>query len=159
MTPWTLLGTLLVEGGAITEQQLTTALRLQDESGQRLGHILIERGWVSETTLAEALATQLGVNGEATVSPLPAKTDRRPDDWKPIGQLLVEKGLVTQADVERALAVQLRTRRRLGAILVSQKLLSMEQLTRVIADQHGLDLTTRSLRSTSVREVPAPDPA
>lgn len=38
------LGDLLIAAGAITEEQLQTALQTQKQSGQRLGDVLIDSG-------------------------------------------------------------------------------------------------------------------
>ncbi len=57
--PWPTLGSLLVRDGLLSEEQLESALVLQQESGQRLGEILIERGDVTRTQLARLLAEQV----------------------------------------------------------------------------------------------------
>jgi hypothetical protein len=56
-----LLGTLLVEHGAVRLDDVLRALNLQIETGKRLGDTLIELGLVSRPALARALATQSGV--------------------------------------------------------------------------------------------------
>ncbi len=55
------LGSILLEGGKITENQLSTAVARQDTSAQPLGDILLGMGAVSEEDLARALAAQLDV--------------------------------------------------------------------------------------------------
>ena len=55
------LGAILLESGAITAERLNEATRLQPQLGRRLGHILVDRGFVSETDLLKALGIQLGV--------------------------------------------------------------------------------------------------
>ncbi len=54
------LGTLLLERGLITPQQLEAALAEQRQTGDLLGQILVERGYVSKQALGEALASQRG---------------------------------------------------------------------------------------------------
>ena len=56
------LGDLLTSVGAISEEQLNTALALQKESKKRLGSILIESGIITEDQLIETLQLQLGVD-------------------------------------------------------------------------------------------------
>jgi hypothetical protein len=56
------LGELLVKAGRITVAQLQTALAHQQRTGQPLGHTLISLGHVTETTMREALCTQLHIN-------------------------------------------------------------------------------------------------
>ena len=54
------LGTLLLRRGLITEEQLQTALAVQRETGAPLGQIVVERGFVRPSIVAQALATQHG---------------------------------------------------------------------------------------------------
>lgn len=56
------LGDLLVSSGAITEEQLATALDNQKVTGKKLGESLIDLGYISEVDIAEALHRQLGVD-------------------------------------------------------------------------------------------------
>lgn len=55
------LGELLRDADAINEEQLETALDIQKETGQKLGYILIEQGFVTESQIMEVLEFQLGV--------------------------------------------------------------------------------------------------
>jgi len=55
------LGDLLVEGGLITPAQLQNALQEQKRTGERLGQILVNLGYITEDTLGEFLGTQLGI--------------------------------------------------------------------------------------------------
>jgi len=54
------LGQLLRERGLLTEEQLHTGLAQHEWSGRPLGEVLIALGFVSESTIAQALATQHG---------------------------------------------------------------------------------------------------
>ena len=54
------LGEILVANMFITEDQLESALKVQDETGRRLGQILVDSGQVSEDDMAWALSNQLG---------------------------------------------------------------------------------------------------
>ena len=56
--PWIPLGTLLVRGGLLTPQQLEDALAVKRQTGQRVGEIVVEKGWVKPSALAHALAEQ-----------------------------------------------------------------------------------------------------
>ena len=53
------LGDLLVEQGAITNDQLMAALAAQKKTGQKLGRTLIQQNFVKEEQLLEILSTQL----------------------------------------------------------------------------------------------------
>ncbi len=55
------LGTLLEEKGLITAQQLETAIKEQQLTGDRLGQVLVNLGFVAEDQLLELLANQLGI--------------------------------------------------------------------------------------------------
>jgi hypothetical protein len=52
------LGTLLVEEGLLRVPQLKQALAAAQESGRRLGEVLVARGLVDERTLARLVAEQ-----------------------------------------------------------------------------------------------------
>ncbi len=55
------LGTLLVEKGLITQEQLDEALEERERTGNILGHILVEFGFVSEEDIVQVLAQHLGM--------------------------------------------------------------------------------------------------
>jgi hypothetical protein len=54
----TALGTLLIERGYIDQEQLDEALRRSAENGERLGEVIVREGWASEEDLAKVLAEQ-----------------------------------------------------------------------------------------------------
>src|ERR671934_1377962 len=56
--PRRLLGLLLIEMGVVTPEQLDEALAIQAESGERVGEILIDRGFTSRLAIHDALAEQ-----------------------------------------------------------------------------------------------------
>ena len=80
------LGTLLHERGLLTEAQLETAIARQRQTGHRLGHVLVDLGFVTAEAVLEALSLQIGVptvrinaftvNTEA-LNALPEKVARR----------------------------------------------------------------------------------
>jgi type IV pilus assembly protein PilB len=53
------LGDILVERGLVTAAQVTEAARLQEQTGKRMGFILVEKKWLSEAALFQVLAEQL----------------------------------------------------------------------------------------------------
>ncbi|MGC4174070.1 GspE/PulE family protein [Demequina sp.] len=55
------LGSILLESGALTEDQLMDAIDEQQNRGQSLGRTLVELGIISETQLVRALASQVGM--------------------------------------------------------------------------------------------------
>lgn len=56
-----LLGNILVENNIITKEQLQDALRVQQSTGDRLGKVLINLGYVTERDLTNMLEAQLGI--------------------------------------------------------------------------------------------------
>ena len=129
-----LMGALLVEHAMITEEQLEQALARQDESGERLGEILVAEFGVSRLQLAGVLAEQWtggekdgGKPALELVEPLtPAEVRIR----RPLGELLVERGLVTAAQLKAVLDLQRKTGTRIGEILVEQGLITLSDLSR-----------------------------
>lgn len=55
------LGSILLETGALTEDQLMDAIDEQQQRGQSLGRTLVEMGLVTEAQLVRALASQVGM--------------------------------------------------------------------------------------------------
>lgn len=53
------VGQLLVRAGKLTESRLDQALKIQQETLQRLGHVLMRRGWIERETLAKNLQLQI----------------------------------------------------------------------------------------------------
>jgi hypothetical protein len=52
------LGSLLREAGFLTEEQLDRALHEGARSGERLGEVVVRRGWATEDDIAKLLAQQ-----------------------------------------------------------------------------------------------------
>ncbi|NLJ87824.1 MAG: Flp pilus assembly complex ATPase component TadA [Epulopiscium sp.] len=55
------LGDLLVQADMLTVKQLKKALAEQERTGEKLGEILVKRGWVTEQNIVEVLEFQLGI--------------------------------------------------------------------------------------------------
>ena len=56
------VGDLLVEAGAITEDELMEALAYQKENGGKIGTVVMELGFISKELLVTVLTSQLGVD-------------------------------------------------------------------------------------------------
>lgn len=56
------LGEILISGGALTEEQLNEALKLQKSLGMRLGEVLIHQGLVTEDDIMRTMQSQLGLS-------------------------------------------------------------------------------------------------
>ena len=67
------LGKFLLNKGAVTETQLQQALDEKEQSGRRIGDILVEHGWATTGDLAHALAEQYNLEFieilETTIEP------------------------------------------------------------------------------------------
>ena len=55
------LGTLLVQMGMISHEEVEQALEIQKDEGKKLGRILIEQGYITESNLINTLSIQLGI--------------------------------------------------------------------------------------------------
>jgi MSHA biogenesis protein MshE len=124
------IGDLLVSKKLITEAQLEEALREQKRLGLKLGHALIELGFVEEDALLEAVAGQLGI-------PFIDLDRTRPDG--DVVRLLPE----THARRFRAIVLEERD----GALLVG-----MADPSDVNAYDHLTRLLRRRLQLAVVRE-------
>ncbi|MGB2875830.1 MAG: GspE/PulE family protein [Gaiellaceae bacterium] len=59
--PWQHLGSLLINRGLLTVEQVKQAFEEQRLTGRRLGEISVGHGWVTSSDLAKALADQFGL--------------------------------------------------------------------------------------------------
>jgi type IV pilus assembly protein PilB len=59
--PWQHLGSLLINRGVLTVDQVKQAFEEQQLTGKRLGEIVVGHGWVTPQELAQALAEQNGL--------------------------------------------------------------------------------------------------
>jgi type IV pilus assembly protein PilB len=55
------IGELLVEAHVLTREQLEHALRVKQEDGRKVGQVLVDLGYVTETQLTQTLSRQLSV--------------------------------------------------------------------------------------------------
>ncbi|WP_198117459.1 ATPase, T2SS/T4P/T4SS family [Massilia rhizosphaerae] len=83
------LGDILVARGALTPAQVEEAAKLQQQTGKRMGVIMIEKRWLSEAALCQALAEQLGV---PFVNP-------RAGLWDPAAVALLDAGVARRLNV------------------------------------------------------------
>ncbi|MFH2055655.1 MAG: type II secretion system protein GspE, partial [bacterium] len=56
------IGNILVEKNLITREILEQALVAQKQSGNKLGQVLVDEGFISEDALVDALAERLGIS-------------------------------------------------------------------------------------------------
>jgi hypothetical protein len=74
---WRPIGHVLVESGAISQDELELALAEQRRSGRRLGEILIDSGRITWLTLANAIAEQAS-DLEPAAAPAPGPAPAPP---------------------------------------------------------------------------------
>jgi hypothetical protein len=129
-----LIGALFVERGLVSQSQLVVALELQQETGQQLGQILVERFGVERAELAKVVAEHWARMGEAKEE---AGT-RASESWRQLGEILVTRGFVTREQLVQALERQRLTGERLGEALVGQGVISKFELAGSLAEQASL---------------------
>lgn len=56
------IGDLLVEAGAISEEELQEAIAYQKENGGKLGNVIMQLGFISQDLLVTVLTTQMGID-------------------------------------------------------------------------------------------------
>ena len=81
---WIPIGTLLLRRALIDVEHLELALAEREQSGRRLGELLVSWGWVSSRDVAVALAEQFQLPfHDLTASPPPAAGWQQPDGAAP----------------------------------------------------------------------------
>jgi hypothetical protein len=129
-----LIGALFVERGLVSQSQLVVALELQQETGQQLGQILVERFGVERSELAKVVAEHWARMGEAKED----VSSRASESWRQLGEILVTRGFVTREQLVQALERQRLTGERLGEALVGQGVISKFELAGSLAEQASL---------------------
>ena len=129
-----LIGALFVERGLVSQSQLVVALELQQETGQQLGQILVERFGVDRAELAKVVAEHWARMGEAKED----VSTRASESWRQLGEILVSRGFVTREQLVQALDRQRLTGERLGEALVGQGVISKFELAGSLAEQASL---------------------
>jgi hypothetical protein len=129
-----LIGALFVERGLVSQSQLVVALELQQETGQQLGQILVERFGVERSELAKVVAEHWARMGEAKED----VSTRASESWRQLGEILVSRGFVTREQLVQALERQRLTGERLGEALVGQGVISKFELAGSLAEQASL---------------------
>src|SRR5438045_2752349 len=68
------LGDTLLNAGLVTKQQLDEALAAQNRTGEKLGHVLVSLGYLSESDLQRSLCADAGIPylADAELQPDPA---------------------------------------------------------------------------------------
>ncbi len=83
------LGDLLLQQQLVSAEKIDKALQLQAITGKRMGAILVDKGWVSETALLKILGLQLGI----------PYIHLRPGIWDPALARLIDQDTLQQLNV------------------------------------------------------------
>jgi hypothetical protein len=114
-----MLGSLLIEAGQITPEQLEQAIGEQRKTGEKLGEVLVRLGLLSERQLNSVLDFQQNQSGERQ-HPSPLR----------LGELLVSTGQITSEQLQEALLKQAASRKKLGEVLVEEGYVRPNQVKR-----------------------------
>ncbi|HXG20969.1 MAG TPA: ATPase, T2SS/T4P/T4SS family [Methylomirabilota bacterium] len=112
-----LLGELLVHVGLITQEQLDEALKIQKRTQQKLGSILLDKGWLDEASLIKALFEQaetsqrkmgkfdgLITSQRLTPEQLVAARKEAQQEGCPIETILMEKYHIPKQEIGKSLS-------------------------------------------------------
>ena len=152
-----LIGTLFVERGLVSETQIQLALEVQQETGQQLGEILIERFGVARGEVAQVIAEQWQDQGKPAGPELEAALS---ESWRRLGEIFVMRGFVTQEQLDQALSRQRKTGERLGEALVALGAISKFHLAGALAEQMATadgaspDETADDVASGTLHQLP-----
>lgn len=131
-----LFGKIAVESGFLTQEQVDSAVAVQESSNyaRPLGVILVEQGYLTDEELAKVLDLQMQ-NLQA-----PVEHSREKKEDAIFGKLVVKRTPATSEDVNRALRYQASLERkgifrRLGQILVELGLLEPGQVQSMLEYQ------------------------
>lgn len=141
----TYIGTLLMEQGLLTEEQLERGLAAQQENKTiPIGKILTNDEMVPSQILKQALKTQESYSSDGVS--------------KRLGEILVEEGCLTEEQLDEALAKQKEIKNeRLGQTLVRLEILSEEAMTKTLAKKFHLsfvDLDQFDVSPEAIQELP-----
>lgn len=140
----------VVTGSSRDRADRPTPERLAGGGNAGLSHA----GWRFEPTLAEATESAPAARGGSPVEPSRGAAAGTSPERPPIGLLLVQAGLIHAPEVERTLAWARQEGLRFGEAAVARRLVTAEQLDRVLASQFEFPLLQPG-RSTVSDEVVA----
>ncbi|MGE0880465.1 MAG: hypothetical protein AB7L13_15945 [Acidimicrobiia bacterium] len=126
------LGDRLLAAGRITSEQLARGLSVHQETGDRLGEVLVDLGIVTIPDILSVVVEQraAGIN-----------TGR-------LGDILVERGCVSRVQIGKAVALQKRDvpegRRLLGEVLLDEGMITRRQLFDALEQQLEVRASSRN---------------
>ena len=132
------LGEILLGLRKIDSQQLASALQEQQDLNQKLGDVLVAKGYISKKDLDYALALQQQRDPEG-----PALARKK------LGDLLLDTGRISTAQLEAALEEQSLTSKKIGEVLIEMGFVSEQELETTLHIQD-------SFRRRNVNRLAAP---
>jgi hypothetical protein len=114
-----MLGSLLVQAGQITPDQLEQGIAEQKRTGEKLGEVFVRLGLLAERQLNNLLDFQRNQGGSSEY-PSPLR----------LGEILVSMGQITREQLDDALVKQKVSRKKLGEVLVAEGYVVPHQVKR-----------------------------
>lgn len=152
------LGSILLEEGVLTEEQLVDAIDEQQARGQSLGRTLVEMGYISEGQLVRALASQVGMEfveladypvDRAAVAMVPAAVCRR----HTVLPIAVDDGVIKVAMSNPGNVVAVDDIRTITRLQVSPVVASFEDVVAAIDRYCRADTELEDLQESIEGEV------
>ncbi len=112
------MGELLVSQGLITFEQLTRGLERHHESGEGLGAVLVQLGYISAETLFDVLTRQV-----------------ESDQSRKVGEILLDFGYIKPEQLQAALDEQRKSNQPLGKILEKLGFIDEQKVIDVLSVQ------------------------
>ena len=138
------VGRALVEGGALTEDQLADALAQHERSGASVWRILVNRGLLAPKQIADA-------RKYGSLKPASTAEDVA------LPEMLMKTGLVTEEQCRKAMAEGKATGRDVTQILIDSYVVTRTQLGVGLAKQYGVpyaDLNQAEIDPAAVALLP-----
>ena len=156
-----MLGELLISARLITPEQLDEALEEQKKTGEKLGEVLVRRGYITRRDLEITLSFQnqmgradaptclslgqlLVSAGYITHEQLKDALDRQRSNGKKLGEVLVEAGHCEKYHVEHGLQIQSRL---VAAALIAA--LSLAPLNEAASSQTSTQVMSTQIQVTA----------
>lgn len=132
-----LFGELLVRAKRIEPSQLDAALKVQNETGEKLGHVLLRMGLITGNELKAILAFQQNQGMEAGGN-----------DRLKLGELLVATRHITKEQLQDALLQQKISKKKIGEVLIEAGYAEPHHI------QFGLNLQRKLVTAALIAAIP-----
>jgi len=123
------LGELFIHSGLLTLDQLQVAFEQQKKTKLKLGTLLVERGWITETALTSALSFQ----SQLALRPVPQSIHQKSKKAQEKFAALVNAQRITQQELEAATAKAQETQQPLETVLINTYQLTKRDVGRALS--------------------------